>query len=80
MTIPTLRPKNQVTVPKDIAEAAGLHVGDALDFAVVDGVVVISKVELGRPGKDARPTADDWLAAADYVGKRDRELLNRLAQ
>ncbi|WP_419704487.1 AbrB/MazE/SpoVT family DNA-binding domain-containing protein [Promicromonospora sp. NFX87] len=79
MTIPTLRPKNQLTVPKDIAEAAGLHVGDPLDFAVVDGAVVISKVELGRPD-DARPTADDWLAAADYVGKRDRELLNRLAQ
>ncbi len=80
MTIPTLRPKNQVTVPKDIAEAAGLHVGDALDFTVVDGAVVISKVELGRPAEDARPTAEDWLAAADYVGKRDRELLNRLAQ
>nr|BFF19253.1 hypothetical protein GCM10025730_27740 [Promicromonospora thailandica] len=49
MTILTLRPKNQVTVPKEIAEAAGLHVGDALDFSVVDGSVVISKVELGRP-------------------------------
>lgn len=80
MTILTLRPKNQVTVPKEIAEAAGLHVGDALDFAVVDGTVVISKVELGRPAEDTRPTAEDWLAAADYVGTRDRELLNRLAQ
>lgn len=80
MTIPTLRPKNQVTVPKDIAETAGLHVGDALDFRVVDGTVVISKVEIGRPAEDARPTAEDWLAAADYVGKRDRDLLNRLAQ
>lgn len=80
MTILTLRPKNQVTVPKDIAEAAGLHVGDALDFSVVDGAVVISKVELTRPAEDARPTAEDWLAAAEYVGERDRELLNRLAQ
>lgn len=80
MTILTLRPKNQVTVPKDIAEAAGLHVGDALDFSVVDGAVVISKVELGRSAQDDRPTAEDWLAAADYVGARDRELLNRLAQ
>ncbi|MFI6426069.1 AbrB/MazE/SpoVT family DNA-binding domain-containing protein [Promicromonospora sp. NPDC050880] len=79
MTILTLRPKNQVTVPKEIAEAAGLHVGDALDFAVVDGTVVISKVELGRRSEE-RPTAEDWLAAADYVGTRDRELLNRLAQ
>lgn len=80
MTIPTLRSKNQVTVPKEVAEAAGLHVGDALDFSVIDGAVVISKVELGRPAEHARPTAEDWLAAADYVGKRDRELLNRLAQ
>ncbi|MCP2263562.1 AbrB/MazE/SpoVT family DNA-binding domain-containing protein [Promicromonospora thailandica] len=80
MTILTLRPKNQVTVPKEIAEAAGLHVGDALDFSVVDGSVVISKVELGRPVDTPRPSAEDWLAAADYVGERDRELLNRLAQ
>jgi AbrB family looped-hinge helix DNA binding protein len=80
MTIPTLRTKNQLTVPKDIAEAAGLQVGDALDFSVVDGAVVISKVELGRPAENTRPTAEDWLAAADYVGKRDRELLDRLAQ
>ena len=80
MAIPTLRPKNQVTVPQDIAEAAGLHVGDALNFTVVDGAVVISKVELGPPAEDTRPTAEDWLAAADYVGKRDRELLNRLAR
>lgn len=26
------------------------------------------------------PATTDWLAAAEYVGKRDRELLDRLAQ
>jgi predicted transcriptional regulator len=26
------------------------------------------------------PSTADWLAAAEYVGKRDRELLDRLAQ
>ncbi|MFC4629183.1 AbrB/MazE/SpoVT family DNA-binding domain-containing protein [Promicromonospora alba] len=71
---------NQVTIPNDIAEAARLHVGDALDFTVVDGAVVISKVQLGRSAQGTRTMAAEWLAAADYVGKRDRELLNRLAQ
>jgi bifunctional DNA-binding transcriptional regulator/antitoxin component of YhaV-PrlF toxin-antitoxin module len=80
MTIPTLGPKNQVTIPNDITEAAQLRVGDALDFAVVDGAVVISKVQLGRSAQDTRTMAADWLAAADYVGRRDRDLLNRLAQ
>ncbi len=31
-------------------------------------------------GSDDRPTEQDWLAAADHVGNRDRELLNRLGQ
>lgn len=31
-------------------------------------------------GPDGRPTEDDWLAAAEHVGTRDRELLNRLGQ
>jgi len=31
-------------------------------------------------GPDDRPTELDWLAAADHVGSRDRELLNRLGQ
>ncbi|WP_344098702.1 ribbon-helix-helix protein, CopG family [Myceligenerans crystallogenes] len=26
------------------------------------------------------PSMSDWLAAAEYVGRRDRELLDRLAQ
>lgn len=26
------------------------------------------------------PSTTDWLAAAEYVGKRDRELLDRLAR
>lgn len=27
-----------------------------------------------------RPTEEDWLAAAEHVGSRDRELLNRLGR
>lgn len=31
-------------------------------------------------GPHDRPTEEDWLAAAEHVGTRDRELLNRLGQ
>ena len=53
MTNPTPHPENEVTVPEDVAGAAG---------------------------PQDRPTEEDWLAAAEDVGARDRELLNRLGQ
>ncbi|MFE7507900.1 hypothetical protein [Promicromonospora sp. NPDC057488] len=31
-------------------------------------------------GPPDRPTEEDWLAAAELVGTRDRELLKRLGQ
>jgi hypothetical protein len=34
----------------------------------------------GAAGPQDRPTETDWLAAAEHVGSRDRELLNRLGQ
>ncbi|WP_020015878.1 hypothetical protein [Promicromonospora sukumoe] len=31
-------------------------------------------------GSQDRPTEENWLAAAEHIGARDRELLNRLGQ
>lgn len=51
MSIPTLRPKNQVTIPSQFVALAGFRIGEALEFDVSDGAIVI---------KSYAPH-DDWL-------------------
>lgn len=52
MALTRIRPKNQVTLPDPVRDAAGLKVGDLLDATVVRGGVllrakaVVDKVEL----------------------------------
>ena len=41
MGVPTLRPKNQVTLPAGIVAQAGIQVGEPLEFTVEDGRVII---------------------------------------
>lgn len=52
----------------------------AQDMGVSKQEAVRQAIRRFTPADDAGPTTADWLAAADYVGKRDRELLDRLAQ
>lgn len=42
MAIPTLRPKNQVTIPAALAAQAGISVGDPLQFGVENNKLYIS--------------------------------------
>jgi AbrB family looped-hinge helix DNA binding protein len=42
-------PKGQVVIPKELRDAMGLAPGDEVDFAYVDGDVVVRRVELDRP-------------------------------
>lgn len=79
MAIPTLRSKNQLTIPAAVAKEAGVEVGDALEIRAEGGRIVVEK-RFTEPSRENTPSAADWLAAADFVGRRDRELLNRLAQ
>ena len=59
MALTKMRPKNQVTIPDGVREAAGLRVGDLLDATVLRGGVflrpkaLVDKVELDRRLEDA---------------------------
>ncbi|MBE1874827.1 ribbon-helix-helix protein, CopG family [Myceligenerans sp. TRM 65318] len=68
--------------------AMTLRLTEAEDKALADTAAQlgISKHEAARQAihdlveATRTPTTTDWLAAAEYVGKRDRELLDRLAR
>lgn len=42
VAIPTLRAKNQVTLPAAVVARAGLHVGEPLAFEVKDGAIYVT--------------------------------------
>lgn len=54
MAIPTLRAKNQVTLPAAIVTRAGLRVGEPLAFEVKDGAIYIKAYS-------PRSDNEDWL-------------------
>jgi antitoxin component of MazEF toxin-antitoxin module len=54
MAIPTLRAKNQVTLPAAVVTRAGLHVGEPLAFEVKDGAIYIKAYS-------PRIDNEDWL-------------------
>lgn len=68
--------------------AMTLRLSEAEDKALADTAAQlgISKHEAARQAirrlseATQAPSTADWLAAAEYVGQRDRELLDRLAR
>lgn len=68
--------------------AMTLRLSEAEDIALTKTAeqLGVSKHEAARRAihelveATSAPTTADWLAAAEYVGERDRELLNRLAR
>jgi len=43
-----VRKKNQVTIPKKIMDKMSWEDGDLLEVSLVDGEIILSKVELSR--------------------------------
>ena len=66
-----LTSKGQVTVPKSCRDQLGLKTGALLDFEVVDGVLIVRKVQTedvfhkwrGRGKLPEGLSVDDYLAA-----------------
>lgn len=54
MAMPTLRAKNQVTLPGDVIRRAGFRVGEPLVVEEHDGVIQLSRYM-------PEPHQDDWL-------------------
>ena len=50
MTVVTVREKNQVTIPRAIAQAAGIEPGTTFDIQYVNGVITMTLSEHRKPG------------------------------
>jgi antitoxin PrlF len=56
-----LRSKGQLTLPTEIRRRAGLHEGDLLEFAIVEGRIVITNLKAIDPD-DAWFWTEEWQA------------------
>ena len=60
-----LTSKSQTTIPQPIRAALGLRPGDKLSYEIVDGRVVLAKVDQGNTTNDPFRTFEEWGSEAD---------------
>ena len=66
-----LTSKAQTTIPQPIRVALGLQPGDELSYEIVDGRVMLAKVQRGTTLDDPFRTFEEWRSEADttaYAG------------
>ena len=69
--ISKLTSKAQTTIPQPIRAALGLQPGDELSYEIVDGRVMLAKVQRGITTDDPFRTFEEWQSDADaraYAG------------
>jgi AbrB family looped-hinge helix DNA binding protein len=73
MHISKISSKGQVTLPKEVREAVGLHPGDMIAYEVKDGVIVLRHVEPFDAAFHAAlsNTLDEWATPEDDKAFRD---------
>lgn len=60
-----LTSKAQTTIPQPIRAALGLRPGDELSYEIVDGRVMLAKVQRGTTTDDPFRTFEEWGSEAD---------------
>ena len=60
-----LTSKAQTTIPQPIRRALGLQPGDELSYEIVDGRVMLNKVQRGTTTDDPFRTFEEWRSEAD---------------
>ena len=66
-----LTSKAQTTIPKPIRAALELHPGDALAYEILDGRVMLTKVQPGTRTEDPFRTFEEWHSEADTTAYAD---------
>lgn len=71
--ISKLSSKGQVTLPKEVREAVGLHPGDMIVYEVKDGVILLQHVEPFDAAFHAAlsNTLDEWATPENDKAFRD---------
>ena len=65
MIVSKLTSKAQTTIPQPIRTALGLQPGDELSYEIVDGRVMLDKVQRGTATDDPFRTFEEWGSEAD---------------
>ena len=65
MIVSKLTSKAQTTIPQPIRVALGLQPGDELSYEIVDGRVILNKVQRGSTTDDPFRTFEEWRSEAD---------------
>lgn len=74
----TVRPKGQVTIKKEILEAAGISVGDILELTVQNGVIVAIPQEIVPKAaafyytpewQEAEHEVEEWMSTKDFINQ-----------
>ena len=73
MTPVVVRQRNQITIPKAIADQAGITEGTVIDLAYADGVITVRLPEHGREPFDI----DRWAGKFQGVWGRTEEEIDR---
>ena len=66
-----LTSKAQTTIPQPIRAALGLQPGDELSYEIVDGRVMLTKVQRGTTTDDPFRTFEEWRSEADTTAYAD---------
>ena len=66
-----LTSKAQTTIPQPIRVALGLRPGDELSYELVDGRVMLAKVQRGTTTDDPFRTFEEWHSEADTTAYAD---------
>ena len=66
-----LTSKAQTTIPKPIRAALALRPGDELSYEVLDGRVILTKVQRGTTADDPFRTFEEWHSEADTKAYAD---------
>jgi len=78
----TVRQRNQLTIPVDIARAAGFHEGSVCSMELVNGIIVITPAGISAPSLDsfagvARGAWGETAADVERAIASDRGSWNR---
>ncbi|MXX56702.1 MAG: AbrB/MazE/SpoVT family DNA-binding domain-containing protein [Gemmatimonadetes bacterium] len=71
MIVSKLTSKAQTTIPKPIRVALELQPGDELSYEILDGRVVLTKVQQGTTLDDPFRTFEEWHSEADATAYAD---------
>jgi antitoxin PrlF len=71
MIVSKLTTKSQTTIPQSVRRALQIGPGDEIEYEIVEGHVVLTKVRVGGKTDDPFRTFNEWSTEADEEAYAD---------